>query len=142
MIRLGLQDAKLHQFARPIDGNGTTLTDIELDTAGYDYLDVIVATGNVAADMTALKWQESDASGSGEADISGASWSTLPLATGGDNTLRMGHMDLRKRKRYISLVATAGSGATLISALGILTRSNTGGQSATDRGLAVESFIL
>lgn len=136
-----MQNTKLHSFIRPLDINGTTATDAECDTTGYDYMTVYVRTGNVAADMTALKLQESDASGSSEADISGGSWATLPLGTGGDNTTRVAFIDLRKRKKYISLVATAGSGATLIDAFGILSRAEVSPNDVTTRGVTEQIII-
>lgn len=139
-MAIDLQNAKIVQMLRPIDATGATLTDVEVDTLGYDYLTVIVSTGNVAANMTALKLQESDSSGSGEADISGGAF-TAPASTGGDNNVLAAFIDLRKRKRYISTVATGGAGATLISAVGILSRAEVSPTSATERGLN-EQLIL
>lgn len=130
-----MQNTKLHSFIRPLDINGTTATDAECDTTGYDYMTVYFRTGNVAADMTALKLQESDTSGSGEADISGGAWSTFPLASGGDNTTRIGFLDLRKRKKYISVVATAGAGATVVDCFAILSRAELSPIDVTGRGV-------
>jgi hypothetical protein len=139
MAGIDMQNAKIVQLLRPIDATGATLTDVEVDCKGYDYLTVIVSTGNVAANMTTLKLQESDASGSGEADFTGSAF-TAPTATG-DNNVIAAFIDLRKRKRYISTVATGGAGATLISAVGILTRAEVTPTSATERGLN-EQLIL
>lgn len=140
-MAIDMQDVKFAQMIRPIDLTGATATDIELDTQGWDYLTVIVGTGVISADMTALKLQENDVAATSEADITGAAWTTFPLATGGDNTLRVGFLDLRKRKRYISIVATGGAGATLIYALAILSRAEKTPTSVTERG-ADEQFIL
>ena len=135
-----MQNAKFHTFIAPLDINGTTATDAELDCSGYHYLTVYILTGNVAANMTALKLQESDTTGASEADISGGAF-TAPLATGGDNNEYIAMIDLRKRKKFISLVATAGSGATLISAIGILTRAEVSPTDITTRGVT-EQLIL
>lgn len=140
MAGIDLQNAKFVTMIDPIDTTGATATDAEVDTSGYDYLTVIVNTGNVAANMTALKLQESDASGSGEADISGGAF-TAPTAAAGDNDQLVAFIDLRKRKRYISIVATGGAGATLISAVGILTRAEVSPTSATERGIDEQLII-
>ena len=140
MAGIDLQNAKIVQMLRPIDATGATLTDVEVDTAGYDYLTVIVSTGNVAANMTTLKLQESDSTGASEADFTGGAF-TAPTAASGDNNVLAAFIDLRKRKRYISTVATGGAGATLISAVGILTRAEVSPTSATERGLN-EQLIL
>lgn len=137
---IDLQNCKIVRMLDPIDINGVTATDTEVDTFGWDYLTVIVVNGNVAANMTALKLQESDTSGSGEADIISGAFSN-PAATGGDNTRRAAFLDLRKRKRYISTVATGGAAATLITVIGILSRAEVSPTSATECGLD-EQLIL
>ena len=84
--------------------------------------------------MTALKMQESDTSGSGHADITGlvygtssniaGSTSALPSATD-DNKTFLFEIDLKGRKRYLDLVATAGDGAagTFMAAVAVLGRA-------------------
>jgi hypothetical protein len=134
------QNYKFQKMIVPIDANGTTVTDTEIDTLGFDYLTVIVQMGNVNANMTALKLQESDASASGEADFTGGAF-TAPTAAGGDNDVLVAFVDLRKRKRYISIVATAGAGATLISAIGILSRTEVTPTSATERGVDEQLIV-
>ena len=139
-MAIDLQNAKFVQMIDPIDTTGATVTDIEVDTLGYHYLTVIVSTGNVAANMTALKLQESDTTGASEADFTGSAF-TAPTAAAGDNDTLVAFVDLRKRKRFISIVATGGAGATLISAVGILTRADVSPTSATERGID-EQLIL
>lgn len=134
MAGIPLQNAKIVQMVKPVDTNGATQTDVEVDTAGYDYLTVIVSTGNVAADMTTLKLQESNSSGASEADFTGGAF-TAPAGTGGDNNVLAAFIDLRKRKRYISIVVTGGAAATLISVVGILTNAEVSPTSVTERGL-------
>lgn len=133
------QNYKFQTMIRPVDATGTTATDIEIDTRGYDYLTVVIQLGNVAANMTALKLQESDSSGASEADFTGSAF-TAPTSSD-DNKFYVALLDLRKRKRYISIVATAGAGATLISAIGILSRAEVTPTSATERG-AAEQIVL
>lgn len=132
------QNYKFQQMIRPVDTGAGTATDVEVDTRGYDYLTVIVQLGNVAANMGNLKLQESDSSGSGEADFTGSAWTT-PTSSD-DNKLYVAFVDLRKRKRYISIVAT-GTGITLVSACAILSRAEVTPISATERG-AAEQLIL
>lgn len=133
------QNYKFQTMIRPVDATGTTATDIEIDTRGYDYLTVVIQLGNVAANMTALKLQESDSSGASEADFTGSAF-TSPTSSD-DNKFYVALLDLRKRKRYISIVATAGAGATLISAIGILSRAEVTPTSASERG-AAEQIVL
>lgn len=133
-MAIDLQNCKIVRMLDPFDINGVTATDTEVDTLGWDYLTVIAVTGNVAANMTALKLQESDLPGSGEADITSGAF-TAPTAASGDNTRRVAFLDLRKRKRYISTVATAGAGATLLCVVGILSRAEKSPTSATERGV-------
>lgn len=134
-----LQNCKIAKMLAPIDANGVTATDTEIDTLGWDYLAVVIGAGNVAADMTALTLNESDtASQTGTAFVT----FTALTGSGGDGDTVAAFIDLRNaRKRYISLVATAGSGASLLCAYGILYRGTASPSSATERGL-VEQFIV
>lgn len=94
-------------------------TTAELDCKGWDYLEVIALVGATDIAMAALSVTESDTSGSGHADVTGLVWGTssnidgsnsaLPSATD-DNTFQVAQIDLRKRKRYIDVTATAGDG--------------------------------
>jgi hypothetical protein len=84
-----------------------------IDTAGFDYLQVVVTLGATDIALTALKLQTSDTDGS-YADLTGAvfgtsaniagSTSTLPSATD-DNKIFVIEVDLRGKKRYFDLVA-------------------------------------
>lgn len=105
----------------------------EIDTLGWDYAEIIVNIGATDIAMAALKVQESDTSGSGFADVDGLDMSgdtdldggtaALPSATD-DNKLVIFQVDLRGRKRYLDLVATAGNGTngTFASAICRLSR--------------------
>ena len=117
--------------------DNAAFTTNEIDTAGFDYCTIYVALGATDIAMAALKVQESDTSGSGFADVSGldadgdtntdGSAATLPTATDDDGVFIF-QIDLRGRKRYLDLSATAGNGTngTFMSAIALLTRgSNT-----------------
>lgn len=137
---LALQNVKFQKMIVPASISSATATEIECDTKGYDYLTVIVQLGDVPANMTVLKLQETDTSGSGEADFTGSAF-TAPTAAGGDSDVLVAFIDLRKRKRYISIVATAGAGTTFLSAIGILSRAEVSPTSATERGID-EQLVL
>lgn len=120
-------------------------TTVEIDTKGFDYLQIVCHVGATDIAHAALKVQESDTSGSGFVDISGLvfgtstntddSTSTLPSATD-DNKLFIFDIDLRGRKRYIDLVATAGDGTlgTFMAAWAVLSRGHETPMSASERG--------
>lgn len=129
-----LHNAKFAQVIAPAAiTDNASFTTVEIDTVDYDYATIIVNIGATDIAMTALKVQESDTSGSGMADITGAdldggtdidgSTTALPSATD-DNKLVVIQIDLRARKRYLDLVATAGNGSTgtYASAVCILSR--------------------
>lgn len=149
MARAGLQGMKRVLVTPPaaiLDNTSASTT--EIDTLGYDYctIDVLIGASDIA--MTALKVQESDTSGSGFGDVTGlvygtstndaGSTSTLPTATD-DNKVFSFEIDLRGRKRYLDLVATAGNGTngTYVSAIAYLSRAEAGVEdSSSNRGVA------
>ena len=108
-------------------------TTIEIDTLDYDYCTIIFNLGATDIAMAALKVQQSDTSGSGFADITGATadggtdiaggTAALPSATDDGNVIVF-QIDLKGKKRYLDLVATAGNGTTGTygSAVAILTK--------------------
>jgi hypothetical protein len=117
----------------------------EIDTDGFAYARVCCYVGATDIAHVALKMQESDASGSGFADVTGlifgtstntdGSTSTLPSATD-DNKFFIFEIDLRGRKRYLDLVATAGNGAagTYMAAWCELHRAKDGPNTAAEQG--------
>lgn len=114
--------------------DNATLTTGEIDTAGWDFLDIVVYEGATDIAMAALSVTESDSSGSGHANVTGLVWGTstnidgstsaLPSATD-DNLFQLAQIDLRGRKRYIDVTATTGDGVagTYIAIFGILRRA-------------------
>lgn len=130
---LNIQNMKPILSLPPLDINGTTATITEIDTrpvgtsgvapAGpFHYMTIIFSLGNIAANMTALKLQGGDVTGT-LSDITGGAH-TAPLAATGDNQFWVWNVDLRKNGyRFYNVVATAGAGATLASMVTILSRS-------------------
>ncbi len=124
------------------DGSATTT---EIDTKGWDFLSVYVYVGTTDVAMAALAVTESDTSGSGHSNITGAVWGTatdidgnttaLPSATD-DNKFEVAHIDLRGRKRYVDVTATAGDGTagTWIYGFYILSKGASGPNSSSEMG--------
>ena len=141
-----LHDAKFTQVIAPAAiVDNASFTTVEIDTIGYNYATIIFNLGATDIAMTALKVQESDTSGSGFADIAGADLSSatdidgaateLPSATD-DNNVIVIQLDLRGRKRYLDLVATAGNGAagTFASAVCVLSQADVAPESVSAAG--------
>jgi hypothetical protein len=122
-----------------------------IDTLGYDRALILVSLGATDVAMTALKVTEDDTLTEGaltsasdvsgliygtSADIAGST-SALPGA-GADNTIYAFDVDLKKRKRYLDVVATAGNGeaGTYVTAVTILTRAEESPITASQMGLA------
>lgn len=124
------------------DGSWTTA---EVDTNGFDAATLIVHVGATDIAFAALAVTESDTTGSNHANVTGLIWGTsanidgstsaLPAA-GDDNTFQRADIDLRGRKRFLDLTATAGDGTagTYASAVWLLWRSEEGFDSVADYG--------
>lgn len=93
----------------------------EIDTAGYKYatIDVIYSpfTAATAAFASVCKVQESDTSGSGQADVTGLSitagaGSTTGAAVG---AVARFNVDLRGRKRYLTVTTSPGNTVAIVS---------------------------
>jgi len=120
-------------------------TTAEIDTLGWDYATIVVYLGATDIAMAALAVTESDTSGSGHANITGLVWGTstnidgstsaLPSATD-DNKFQIAQIDLRGRKRYLDVSATAGDGTTgtYATILCILSRGATDPVTASEMG--------
>ena len=121
--------------------NNASFTTAEVDSVQngvkYDWASVYVYLGATDVAVTQCKVQESDTSGSGFTDITGANGpaSLSPTATD-DNKFFVFHIDMRKRKRYLDLVLTIGSGTTggFVTAFAILSRSKEVPSTALLRG--------
>ena len=93
----------------------------EIDTLGFKYASIDVVYSPFTAATTSyasvLKVQESDASGSGQADVTGLSVTAGAGATTGANVGAVArfNIDLRGRKRYLTGVTSPGNTVAVVS---------------------------
>lgn len=144
----GIQGMKVVNVTPPAaivdDGSFATT---EVDTLGFDYATYIISLGATDVAMAALAVTEADVSATNHANITGAVFGTattvdgttsaLPANTSG-NTVHLVEIDLRGRKRYLDLTATAGNGSTgtFLAATCILSSGEEQKDTATFRGAA------
>lgn len=140
------QNSRIVKVLAPISvAGGATATCTEIDTlnlgVAYDYLKVCIMSGLVGANGVAtLKLQESETSGSGGADITGAAWTALVDAD--DGIIVACNLNLLGRKRYITLVLTNGAtNASVLAAWGELSRAGQAPNTATLRGFQEELTV-
>lgn len=143
---INTQDQKVVAITNPVAINdNSAYTTNSIDTKGYEYLDVYVMFGAMDIAMAALKLQTSDTD-SAYGDLSGADFSvspaTLPSATDDNHLFHIG-VDLKGKKRFFDLVATAGDGAagTYMVAWAVLSRAKVTPTSATERGFTQELLV-
>ena len=112
----------------------------EIDTAGFKYasIDVVYSpfTAATASYASVLKVQESDTSGSGQADISGLSITAGAGSTTGANSGAVArfNIDLRGRKRYLTVVTSPGNTVAVVTNAR-LSKGEQHAVSATDAGV-------
>jgi len=93
----------------------------EIDTLGFKYaaIDVVYSpfTAATTSYASVLKVQESDASGSGQADISGLSVTAGAGSTTGASVGAVArfNIDLRGRKRYLTVVTSPGNTVAVVT---------------------------
>lgn len=144
-----LQNVKVVNVTPPaaIKDNASFAT-TTIDTLGFNKVAIYFSLGATDIAMTALKVQESDDSGmASAADITGAVYGAsgapaLPSATDDDKIFGF-FIDLKGRKRYLDVVATAGDGAagTFGACTAHLYNSFTTEDNATQRGLAANLIV-
>jgi len=114
------------------------VTTVEIDTLGYNYLELALMLGATDAALTTCKLSESDTTGvsTGGTDITGlifgtstnsaGSTSSVPSATD-DNKVFLFNVDLKGRKRflYLQIVVGAGTNGAYLAALARLSRAST-----------------
>lgn len=114
------------------------VTTTEIDTLGYNYLELALLLGATDGILTTCKLSESDttAAGTGGTDITGlifgtstnsaGSVSTAPSATD-DNKVFLFNVDLKGRKRflYLQVVVGASSNGAYLAAVARLSRAST-----------------
>jgi hypothetical protein len=126
--------------------DNTAFATTEVDALGARFVTFIIAFGAMDIAAAVLKLKESDTTGSGFVDISGADFSvspaTLPSATD-DNHLFAIHVDMRGRKRFLDLSFTAGDGAvgTYATVIALLSRLEEAPNTAAKRGFTQELFV-
>jgi hypothetical protein len=115
----------------------------EIDTVGFKYLSVDVVyspfTAATSTYASVLKIQESDTSGSGQADVSGLSVTAGAGSTTGANygAVARFNVDLRGRKRYLTVVTSPGNTVAIVTDA----RLSKGEQGATDAtGAGVNNY--
>jgi len=125
--------------------DNAAFTATEIDTKGFKHCTIAIQVGATDIAMAVLKVQESDTSGSGFADVTGLVYGTstntagdtsaLPTATD-DNDIFLFDIDLRGRKRYLKVAATAGDGTngTYLSGMALLTQAEIGPTTAAGKG--------
>lgn len=90
----------------------------EIDTYGSDYVSVDVCystfTATSAAYATTLKVQQSDVAGSGQQDVPGLTVTAVAGLTTGNHVCRF-NVDMRGKKRYLTVVGNPGKPATVAS---------------------------
>lgn len=109
------------QVIAPVVVTATT-TSAAIDLQGFESAALIVNTGAIggAGDFTA-KLQESDASGSGFADVDAAHLTgTFPASLEADSVVKVGYIGF---KRYLKAVVTKNSG-TSIAASAVLIKGH------------------
>lgn len=126
-----------------VDNGNFTVTSV--DTMGFDYcvIDIVIGFTDIA--LSALYLQDSEESGANFANVSGGiygtdnndtgSASTLAASTA-DNTVISYWVDCRARKRYLTIVGTAGNGTsgTTVAVLATLSRASAGPRTAAQAG--------
>ncbi len=90
----------------------------EIDTLYADYVSVDVCystfTATSAAYASTLKVQESNVSGSGQTDVPGLTVTAVAGRTTGNHVARF-NVDMRGRKRYLTIVGNPAKPATVAS---------------------------
>lgn len=129
--------------------DNASATAVVVDTQGFDYAEIAFCLGASDIAMTALRVLESD-DNSTNVNISGTIFGTavdidgtttaLPSNTD-DNKIEVFNIDLRNRKRYLQLVATAGDGSagTYMTAICRLSRAKNA--PITSAGMGAEHVL-
>lgn len=107
----------------PASRNAGAATSAAIDTSGYDGLTVLVHAGTLGASATLdCKVTECDTSGGSYTDVTNAAITQLVKATDDDKVaaidVRLG--DRANRKRYVKIVLTVGTAASVCGATAIL----------------------
>ena len=120
---------------------------IEIDTIGFAHasIDVVFSpfTAAATAAATVLRLAHSDASGSGQANISGFVGGTdFTVAAGSTTGASVGYshrfdVDLRGKKRYLTVYATPAATVS-VATVARLSKGEVGPVSASDKGVSTQ----
>ena len=116
----------------------------EIDCAGFKYasIDVVYSpfTAATSSYASVLKVQESDASGSGQADVTGLSITAGAGSTTGANVGAVArfNIDLRGRKRYLTVVTSPGNTVAVASNARLSKAEN---HATDDAGAGVDDYV-
>ena len=127
------QTMKAVQVLQPTAVAAETETAVEIDTLGFDYLNIYVICGAMQAALTACKLSEGDTSGGTFTDIAAATvgnaacidveGSAVALSVCDDNDAVAYQVNLVGRKRYIKFTSdTAAGGTSTHAVLAVLSR--------------------
>lgn len=139
-----LQNTKVVNIVPPgvIKDNAAWVDIEDIDTVGWDYLTIYWIQGVTDVDVATLLVTESDDASTYAAFITVGTTTTIAGAASAvpqetpDNQIHIFEIDLRERKRYIQIDATAGNGTagTYAAAIGVLSRGTEVIQTAAARG--------
>jgi hypothetical protein len=136
---VALQNIRLANMLPAVSANGAAFTTTAADSLATgiksDYATIIVNLGAMASALTVLKLTESDDNttyGDVTGFVGGTNF-TLPTATD-DNKFVVFQVDMKARKRYLKVEATAGAGAIVMSISCVFSRGKIGTNSAADSG--------
>lgn len=116
---------------------------VSIDTAGFDYMTVLVFLGATDIAMAELDLWECDTAAGIYTQVKDADYTaTLPAADADDGVYAW-HVSLNDKKRYFQVEAKAGDGSTgtYLTACALLSRAKQGPDTAAERGLAAEKFV-
>ena len=131
--------------------DNAAFTTASVDCKGFDWCDFYVILGATDIAMAALSLSESD-DDSSYAAVTGANFATgtmpdgvaaaLPSATQDNGIFHIG-VDLRGRKRYLDIQATAGDGAagTYACIIAVLSRAKEAPNTYAERGMTGEILV-
>ena len=122
-------------------------TPVELDTAGWDHVDIFVMFGAMDIKMATMKLWACDTLGGAYAAVTGGDFGSpdaLPTATD-DNHLFAWHINklssLARRFYEVELIPGDGAAGTYAVCWAVLSRGAQEPKSAAARGLTTELFI-
>lgn len=135
-----LENAKAANAINPVDSTGATTDGTAFDCAGCSFAACYVNIGNIAANASAFKLQESD-NNSSWSDVTGGGF-TSPTAAGSDNKLFIAFVPCQgTRKRYLRVTITGGAGATLVGGTWLGIPIDASPNTATEYGAAEVLYI-